>query len=121
MFAFGVNWFRPLIVGVPIFIGFAIGAGTICATITSMFPGLLCHRLFESPRYIAGYPLYIQPTCWFGQPGSASCRCLPFFVGHWRTSNCIDSAEGFFSAISGSILASIVTIEGSSPMMVARL
>jgi C4-dicarboxylate transporter DctM subunit len=116
-----------LVVGVPIFIGFALGAGAICYYHLHVPWFALSQVMFESTtKYILlAIPLYILAANLMVQGGLAQRLADVFlgFVGHWRGGLAIALilTEGFFSAISGSILASIVTIGGIfMPLMVAR-
>jgi C4-dicarboxylate transporter DctM subunit len=128
MFAFGVGLgLVLLIVGVPIFMGFALGAGTICYYHLNVSWFALSQLMLESTtKYILlAIPLYILAANLMVQGGLAQRLADVFlsFVGHWRGGLAIALilTEGFFSAISGSILASIVTIGGIFiPLMVAR-
>jgi C4-dicarboxylate transporter DctM subunit len=116
-----------LVVGVPIFLGFALGAGTICTYHLNVSWFALSQVMFESTtKYILlAIPLYILAANLMVQGGLAQRLADVFlgFVGHWRGGLAIALilTEGFFSAISGSILASIVTIGGIFiPLMLAR-
>jgi len=128
MFALGVGLGLVLLVaGVPIFIGFALGAGAICYYHLHVPWFALSQVMFESTtKYILlAIPLYILAANLMVQGGLAQRLADVFlgFVGHWRGGLAIALilTEGFFSAISGSILASIVTIGGIFiPLMVAR-
>jgi len=128
MFAFGVGFgLTLLIIGVPIFIGFALGAGAICYYHLHVPWFALSQVMFESTtKYILlAIPLYVLAANLMVQGGLAQRLAYVFlgFVGHWRGGLAIALilTEGFFSAISGSILASIVTIGGIFiPLMVAR-
>jgi len=128
MFAFGVGLgFLLVIIGVPIFVAFALGAGTICYYHLNVSWFALSQVMFESTtKYILlAIPLYILAANLMVQGGLAKRLADVFvsFVGHWRGGMAIALilTEGFFSAISGSILASIVTIGGIFiPLMVAR-
>lgn len=128
MFAFGVGLgVVLLVVGVPIFIGFALGAGAICYYHLHVPWFALSQVMFESTtKYILlAIPLYILAANLMVQGGLAQRLADVFlgFVGHWKGGLAIALilTEGFFSAISGSILASIVTIGGIfMPLMVAR-
>jgi C4-dicarboxylate transporter DctM subunit len=128
MFAFGVGLaLALLIVGVPIFIGFALGAGAICYYHLHVPWFALSQVMFESTtKYILlAIPLYILAANLMVQGGLAQRLADVFlgFVGHWRGGLAIALilTEGFFSAISGSILASIVTIGAIfMPLMAAR-
>ena len=128
MFALGVGLgLVLLVIGVPIFIGFALGAGTICYYHLHVPWFALSQVMFESTtKYILlAIPLYILAANLMVQGGLAQRLADVFlgFVGHWKGGLAIALilTEGFFSAISGSILASIVTIGGIFiPLMVAR-
>jgi tripartite ATP-independent transporter DctM subunit len=128
MFALGIGLgLVLLVVGVPIFIGFALGAGAICYYHLHVPWFALSQVMFESTtKYILlAIPLYILAANLMVQGGLAQRLADVFlgFVGHWRGGLAIALilTEGFFSAISGSILASIVTIGGIFiPLMVAR-
>jgi len=128
MFTLGVGLgLVLLVVGVPIFIGFALGAGAICYYHLHVPWFALSQVMFESTtKYILlAIPLYILAANLMVQGGLAQRLADVFlgFVGHWRGGLAIALilTEGFFSAISGSILASIVTIGGIfMPLMVAR-
>jgi len=128
MFAFGVGLgLLLLVIGVPVFIGFALGAGAICYYHLHVPWFALSQVMFESTtKYILlAIPLYILAANLMVQGGLARRLADVFlgFVGHWRGGLAIALVltEGFFSAISGSILASIVTIGGIFiPLMVAR-
>jgi len=128
MFALGVGLgLVLLVVGVPIFIGFALGAGAICYYHLNVPWFALSQVMFESTtKYILlAIPLYILAANLMVQGGLAQRLADVFlgFVGHWKGGLAIALilTEGFFSAISGSILASIVTIGGIfMPLMVAR-
>lgn len=128
MFALGVGLgLVLLVVGVPIFIGLALGAGVICHYHLQVPWFALSQVMFESTtKYILiAIPLYILSANLMVQGGLAQRLADVFlgFVGHWRGGLAIALilTEGFFSAISGSILASIVTIGGIFiPLMVAR-
>jgi len=128
MFALGVGLgLVLLVIGVPIFIGFALGAGAICYYHLHVPWFALSQVMFESTtKYILlAIPLYILAANLMVQGGLAQRLADVFlgFVGHWRGGLAIALilTEGFFSAISGSILASIVTIGGIfMPLMVAR-
>jgi C4-dicarboxylate transporter DctM subunit len=128
MFAFGIGLsLTLLVIGVPIFIGFALGAGAICYYHLHVPWFALSQVMFESTtKYILlAIPLYILAANLMVQGGLAQRLADVFlgFVGHWRGGLAIALilTEGFFSAISGSILASIVTIGGIFiPLMVAR-
>jgi tripartite ATP-independent transporter DctM subunit len=128
MFAFGVGLgLGLLIVGVPIFIGFALGAGAICYYHLHVPWFALSQVMFESTtKYILlAIPLYILAANLMVQGGLAQRLADVFlgFVGHWKGGLAIALilTEGFFSAISGSILASIVTIGAIfMPLMAAR-
>jgi C4-dicarboxylate transporter DctM subunit len=128
MFGLGVGLgLVLLVVGVPIFIGFALGAGAICYYHLHVPWFALSQVMFESTtKYILlAIPLYILAANLMVQGGLAQRLADVFlgFVGHWRGGLAIALilTEGFFSAISGSILASIVTIGGIFiPLMVAR-
>jgi tripartite ATP-independent transporter DctM subunit len=128
MFVFGaVLGLVLLIVGVPIFMGFALGAGTICYYHLNVSWFALSQLMLESTtKYILlAIPLYILAANLMVQGGLAQRLADVFlaFVGHWRGGLAIALilTEGVFSAISGSILASIVTIGGIFiPLMVAR-
>jgi C4-dicarboxylate transporter, DctM subunit len=128
MFAFGVGLgLALLVIGVPIFIGFALGAGAICYYHLHVPWFALSQVMFESTtKYILlAIPLYILAANLMVQGGLAQRLADVFlgFVGHWRGGLAIALilTEGFFGAISGSILASIVTIGGIfMPLMVAR-
>ncbi len=128
MFGLGVGLgLVLLVVGVPIFIGFALGAGAICYYHLHVPWFALSQVMFESTtKYILlAIPLYILAANLMVQGGLAQRLADVFlgFVGHWRGGLAIALilTEGFFSAISGSILASIVTIGAIFiPLMVAR-
>ena len=128
MFAFGIGLsLTLLVIGVPIFIGFALGAGAICYYHLHVPWFALSQVMFESTtKYILlAIPLYILAANLMVQGGLAQRLADVFlgFVGHWKGGLAIALilTEGFFSAISGSILASIVTIGGIfMPLMVAR-
>jgi len=128
MLAFGMGLgLTLLVIGVPIFIGFALGAGAICYYHLHVPWFALSQVMFESTtKYILlAIPLYILAANLMVQGGLAQRLADVFlgFVGHWRGGLAIALilTEGFFSAISGSILASIVTIGGIfMPLMVAR-
>jgi len=128
MFGLGVGLgLVLLVVGVPIFIGFALGAGAICYYHLHVPWFALSQVMFESTtKYILlAIPLYILAANLMVQGGLAQRLADVFlgFVGHWKGGLAIALilTEGFFSAISGSILASIVTIGGIFiPLMVAR-
>ncbi len=128
MFAFGVSLGLALLVaGVPIFLGFALGAGMICTYHLNVSWFALSQVMFESTtKYILlAIPLYILAANLMVQGGLAQRLADVFlgFVGHWRGGLAIALilTEGFFGAISGSILASIVTIGAIFiPLMVAR-
>lgn len=128
MFAFGVGLgLFLLIIGVPVFVAFALGAGAICYYHLNISWFALSQLMLESTtKYILlAIPLYILAANLMVQGGLAQRMADVFvsFVGHWRGGLAIALilTEGFFSAISGSILASIVTIGGIFiPLMVAR-
>lgn len=128
MLAFGVGLGVVLLVaGVPIFLGFALGAGVICYYHLDVSWFALSQVMFESTtKYILlAIPLYILAANLMVQGGLAKRLADVFlgFVGHWRGGMAIALilTEGFFSAISGSILASIVTIGAIFiPLMVSR-
>ena len=116
-----------LAAGVPIFLGFALGAGAICYYHLDVSWFALSQVMFDSTtKYILlAIPLYILAANLMVQGGLAQRLADVFlgFVGHWRGGLAIALilTEGFFSAISGSILASIVTIGAIfMPLMVAR-
>ena len=128
MFAFGIGLgVTLLLIGVPIFIGFALGAGAICYYHLHVPWFALSQVMFDSTtKYILlAIPLYILAANLMVQGGLAQRLADVFlgFVGHWKGGLAIALilTEGFFSAISGSILASIVTIGAIfMPLMVAR-
>jgi len=128
MFALGIGLgVTLLLIGVPIFIGFALGAGAICYYHLHVPWFALSQVMFDSTtKYILlAIPLYILAANLMVQGGLAQRLADVFlgFVGHWRGGLAIALilTEGFFSAISGSILASIVTIGAIfMPLMVAR-
>jgi len=128
MLAFGIGLGLVLIAaGVPIFIGFALGAGAICYYHLDVSWFALSQVMFQSTtKYILiAIPLYILAANLMVQGGLAQRLADVFlgFVGHWKGGLAIALilTEGFFSAISGSILASIVTIGAIFiPLMVAR-
>jgi tripartite ATP-independent transporter DctM subunit len=128
MFAFGIGLgVTLLLIGVPIFIGFALGAGAVCYYHLHVPWFALSQVMFDSTtKYILlAIPLYILAANLMVQGGLAQRLADVFlgFVGHWRGGLAIALilTEGFFSAISGSILASIVTIGAIfMPLMVAR-
>jgi C4-dicarboxylate transporter DctM subunit len=128
MFAFGIGLgVTLLLIGVPIFIGFALGAGAVCYYHLHVPWFALSQVMFDSTtKYILlAIPLYILAANLMVQGGLAQRLADVFlgFVGHWKGGLAIALilTEGFFSAISGSILASIVTIGAIfMPLMVAR-
>ena len=88
MFAFGVGLGLVLfIVGVPIFIGFALGAGTICYYHLNVSWFALSQLMLESTtKYILlAIPLYILAANLMVQGGLAQrlADVSLSFVGHW--------------------------------------
>ena len=89
MLAFGMGLgLTLLVIGVPIFIGFALGAGAICYYHLHVPWFALSQVMFESTtKYILlAIPLYILAANLMVQGGLAQRLADVFlgFVGHWR-------------------------------------
>ncbi len=105
-----------LVIGVPIFVVFAVSGAIILVYHLGVTWYTIGHSMFYS---VTNYPLVALPLFilvgHFMLQGGLARRMTDFFIawfGHYRGGLAIASiiAVGFFGAISGSILAGIITI-----------